>query len=119
MGFAHMSFGAAVSYVQAVSLLIDLLILSVPVGAVIAIARGKRNRPNAMSIVPHLVLWGWLALLLLAVAYFFFTGAWYGENGPEPQVIAARITIYFILVLLGVVAVHAGLYRTGWHLDLR
>ena len=112
MGFEHMSFGAAVSYVQVIGLLIDLLILSVPISAVIAIARGKRNRPDAISIVPYLVLWGWLALLVLAVAYFFFTGAWYGENGPEPQVIAARITIYFILVLVVVVAVQAGLYRT-------
>jgi polyferredoxin len=106
-----MSFGEAVSYVQSVGAIINLLLLSVPIGAVLAIRRGKRNRPETRLVFPRLVLWGWVTLLVLAVAYFF-TGAWYGENGPPPQTVAAQVTVTLLGVLLGVVAVHVGLYVT-------
>ncbi|MBF8270251.1 MAG: hypothetical protein HW386_1960 [Gammaproteobacteria bacterium] len=106
-----MSFGEAVSYVRSVGVIIDLLLLSVPISAVLAIRRGKRNRPGTRLVFPRLVLWGWVTLLVLSVAYFF-TGAWYGENGPPPQTVAAQVTVTLIGVLLGVVAVHMGLYVT-------
>ena len=111
MSFDHMSFGEAVSYVRTVGVFVDLLLLSVPIGAVLAIRRGRQNRPGSRLMFPRLVLWGWVTLLVLAVAYFF-TGAWYGESGPAPQTMAARVTVSLIGVLLGVVAVHVGLYVT-------
>ena len=106
-----MSFGGADSYIQAVGVIIGLLLLSVPIGSAFAIGRGKRNRPGTRLVFPLLVLWGWVTLLVLAVAYFL-TGAWYGENGPPPQTVAAQVTVTFFCVLLGVVAIHVGLYIT-------
>ena len=111
MNFDHMSFGEAVSYVRSVGLVINLLLLSVPIGAILAIGRGKRNRPEARPVFPYFVLWGWVILLILAVAYFF-TGAWYGENGPPPQTVAAQVTVTLICVLVGVAAIHAALFVT-------
>ena len=65
MSFASMSFGQAVSYVQSIGALIDLLVLSVPVGAVIAIRFGKRTRPGETLVFPHLVLWTCAAALVV------------------------------------------------------
>jgi uncharacterized membrane protein len=109
--FEDMSFGQAVSYVQTVGVIMNLMLLSIPVAAVVAIRRGKRNRPGARLLFPRCVLWGWVLLLISAIAYFF-TGAWYGENGPPPQTIAAQVTVTLVAFVAITVAIHVGLYRT-------
>jgi len=111
MSFEWMSFGEAVSYVRTVGAIAWLLWLSIPIAAVVAIKRGKRNRPGTKLVFPRCVLWGWVFLLCLAIAYFF-TGAWYGENGPPPQVVAAQATVSLLVVLAGVTAIYVGLYVT-------
>lgn len=111
MDFEGMSFGAAVSYVRTVSLATTLLFLSVPLGAGLAILRGKRNRPGGRLLFPWLVLWGWGVLVIAAVAYFL-TGNWYGENGPAPQVVAVQATMSLMLVVAVVSAIHLALCWT-------
>ena len=110
--FQQMSWGEAVDYVRSIAIFINLLVLSIPLHAFIAILRGKRTRPGETLVFAHVVLWTWLALLVGAIVYFF-TGLWYGENGPEPQVMAARITIDFLIALAATTAIHAGLYWTA------
>lgn len=109
--FESMGFGEAVSYVQTVGALMNLLLLSIPVGAALAIRRGKRNRPGDRLVFARCVLWGWVLLLIGAIAYFF-TGAWYGENGPPPQTVAAQVTVSFLLLAAVTVAIHVGLHVT-------
>jgi hypothetical protein len=111
MSFESMSFGEAVRFVNFVGLLINVLLLSVPVGAIYAIFRGRSNRPTARSLFPHVVLWGWVLLLIGAVVYIF-TGAWYGEGGPPPQKAAAQTTLTALGVMVCVAAIHIGLYLT-------
>jgi hypothetical protein len=111
MGFEHMGFGEAVSYVQTVGVLIDLLLLSLPIAAAAAICVGKRNRPGAKLLFARFIFWGWFVLLGLAIAYFF-TGAWYGENGPPPQTVAAQVTIALACLLVVVIVIYGGLYVT-------
>ena len=109
--FEDMGFGQAVSYVRTAGGIMNLMWLSIPVAALLAIRRGKRNRPGAPLLFPRCVLWGWLLLLLFAIAYFF-TGAWYGENGPPPQTVAAQVTVALILSAALSTAIFIGLYRT-------
>lgn len=109
--FQDMSFGEAVSYVQTVGVVMNLMWLSIPIAAVVAIHRGKRNRPGARLLFPRLVLWGWVLLLICAIAYFF-TGAWYGENGPPPQTAAAQATVTLVVSAAIAVVIHVGLYLT-------
>lgn len=109
--FEDMSFGQAVSYVQTVGVIMNLMWLSIPIAAVVAIRRGKRNRPGARLFFPRSVLWGWVLLLISAIAYFF-TGAWYGENGPPPQTAAAQVTVTFVVFTAITVSLHVGLYLT-------
>jgi hypothetical protein len=111
VSFGSMSFSEAVGFVQLLGVLIDVFLLSVPIGAIYAIFRGRSNRPTGRSLFPHFVLWGWVLLLIGAVAYLF-TGAWYSESGPPPQKAAAQIALIAFGVLVCVVAVHIGLYRT-------
>jgi hypothetical protein len=106
-----MSFGQAVSYVQTVGIIMNLMLLSIPIAAVVAIRRGKRNRPGARLFFPRCVLWGWVLLLISAIAYFF-TGAWYGENGPTPQTVAAQVTVTLVVFVAITVATYVGLYLT-------
>ena len=110
--FQQMSFGQAVDYVRSIGVLINLLLLSVPLFAVVTIVRARRMRPGVTMVFAHVVLWTWVALLLALIAYFF-TGRWYSENGPPPQVAAYHVTIQLVLVLLAVGAIHAGLYWTS------
>jgi hypothetical protein len=111
--FQQMGFGQAVEYVQRIGVLMNLLVLSLPCGAIVAIIRGKRTRPGETMVFAHAVLWTWVALLIGLVAYFF-SGRWYSESGgPEPQVVAFRATIQFFVVLAVVVAIHVGLARTS------
>lgn len=107
-----MGWGQAVDYVRSAAILINLLLFSVPVGAFVAIMRGKRTRPGETMVFAHIVLWTWVALLVAAIVYFF-TGLWYGEHGPEPQVMAARVTVHFFVTLVVVGAIHYGLIRTS------
>ena len=107
--FENMSFGQAVSYVQAVGVIMNLMWLSIPIAAGMAISRGKRNRPGERLLFPRCVLWGWVLLLIAAIAYFF-TGAWYGENGPPPQTVAAQVTVTFAVFAAITVAIYVGLY---------
>ncbi len=109
--FENMEFGQAVSAVQIIGVAMNLLFLSLLVAAVIAIRRGKRNRPGSRLLFPRLIFWGWFVLFAAVIAYFF-SGAWYGEKGPPPQEVAeqAAVTLAFFAVI--VVAIHAGLYRS-------
>lgn len=109
--FEDMSFGQAVSYVQTVGVIMNLMWLSIPIAGAVAIRRGKRNRPGAQLLFPRGVLWGWVLLMLAAIAYFF-TGAWYGENGPPPQAAAAQVTVTLVVFTAITVAIHVGLYLT-------
>ena len=109
--FEAMSFGQAVSYVQTVAVMMNLILLSIPIAAAVAIRRGKRNRPGARLFFPRCVLWGWVLLLISAIAYFF-TGSWYGENGPPPQTVAAQVTATLAVLVAITAAIHVGLYRT-------
>lgn len=109
--FESMSFGQAVSYVQTVGVIMNLMWLSIPIAAGVAISRGKRNRPGQRLLFPRCVLWGWVLLLISAIAYFF-TGAWYGEGGPPPQTAAAQATVALVVFAAIVVAIYVGLYRT-------
>lgn len=111
MSFDGMSFGEAVSYVQTVGAIISLLWLSIPFAAGVAIKRGKRNRPGTKLIFPRCVLWGWVIILFLLIAYFF-SGAWYGENGPPPQTVAAKVTVQLIIFFATTMAIYVGLYAT-------
>jgi hypothetical protein len=111
MSFEGMGFGEAVSYVRTVGAIIGLLWLSISIAAGVAIRRGKRNRPETRLLFPRCVLWGWVILLCLAIAYFF-TGAWYGENGPPPQTAAAQVTVQFLVFLATTIAIYVGLYIT-------
>jgi len=111
--FQQMGFGQAVEYVQSIGVVINLLVLSLPVGAIVTIMRGKRTRPGETMVFAHIVLWTWVALLVAFIAYFF-TGRWYSEHGgPEPQVVAFRVTIQLLVVLLVVIAIHVGLARSS------
>ena len=111
--FQQMGWGQAVEYVQSVGLLINLLLLSLPLHAFAAIMRGRRTRPGKTMVVAHVVLWIWLALFIGLVAYFF-TGLWYSEGrGPEPQVVAFRVTLQLLATLAVVAAIHVVLYRTS------
>lgn len=58
--FESMGFGEAVSYVRTIGALMNLVWLSIPVGAVLAIRRGKRNRPGDRLVFPRCVLWSWV-----------------------------------------------------------
>jgi len=107
--FEHLSFGEAVSLVQTVGILCDLLFLTLPLAAAMAIRRGKKNRPGTLLFFPRFVFWGWFVLLAAAIVYFF-TGAWYGENGPPPQEAAAEAVVSFVCISLVVAAIYAGLY---------
>jgi magnesium-transporting ATPase (P-type) len=110
--FDSMGSSEAVSLVQGVGALTLLLFLSVPMGAIYAIFRGRRNRPTGRSLFPQFVLWSWMLLLVGAVAYFL-TFAWYSESGgPPPQNAATQSALTAFAVLVCVVAVHVGLYRT-------
>jgi hypothetical protein len=111
MGFETMSWGQAVSYVQAVGGVTLFVILSIPVGSFFAIRRGRRNRPGGKLFFARGVFWGWFALLGLAFIYFL-TGAWYGENGPPPQVAAVHVTVELAVTVLVAGAIHYGLYVT-------
>jgi len=111
MNFDSMSFGEAVSYVQTIGIFIDLLILSVPVGAVLAIRRGKRNRPASKLIFSRLIVWACFGFLVWLVLYYI-SGAWYGEDGLPPQTVAAQVTVTFLEVFVGTFAIHVGLYLT-------
>lgn len=110
--FEQMSWGQAVDYVRSIGLLTNLLVLSVPLFAVITIIRGKRTRPGETMVFAHVVLWTCAALLVAAIAYFF-TGRWYGENGPPPQVTAYYATLHFGVTVLVVAAIHWGLHRSS------
>jgi MFS family permease len=109
MGFEQMSWGDAVAYVQFMGAVGWLLMLSVPVGAVLAIRRGRRNRPGTTPVFPWFVVGGCIAALIAAIAYFL-SGAWYGENGPSPQTAAAQVTVWMLVIVVVVGAIHAGLY---------
>jgi hypothetical protein len=109
--FEDMSFGQAVSYVQTVSVIMNLMWLSIPIAAGVAIRRGKRNRPGERLLFPRCVLWCWVLLLISVIAYFF-TGAWYGENGPPPQTAATHITVTLVVLTTLTVAIYVGLYLT-------
>jgi hypothetical protein len=86
-------------------------LLSIPVGAFFALRRGRRNRPDEKLLFARAVFWGWFVLLGFAFLYFL-TGAWYGENGPPPQVAAAQATVGLVVVATVAAAVHWGLYVT-------
>lgn len=109
--FDQMEFGQAVTVVQNIGVVMNLMFLSLPVAATLAIRRGKRTRIGDRLLFPRFVFWGWFALLAAAIAYFF-TGAWYGENGPPPQEAAAQATVALACFTLLVVAIYFGLYRT-------
>ena len=109
--FDEMGFGQAVAFVNTVGLLMDALFVSLPVSAAFAIRRGKRNRPHTTLLFPRLVFWGWFVLLGAAIAYFF-SGAWYGENGPPPQEVAAQALMALMGFLVAVVAINIGLFKT-------
>jgi hypothetical protein len=112
VSFDSMGFSEAVSLVQGVGALTLLLFLSVPIGAIYAIFRGRRNRRTGRSLFPHFVLGSWMLLLVGAVAYFL-TFVWYSEGGgPPPQKAAAQSVLTAFGVLVCVVAVHVGLHRT-------
>jgi hypothetical protein len=109
--FAQMSFGEAVSYVHEIGTLMNLLWLSIPIVAALAIRRGKRNRPSSRLVFARCVLWGWMAILIGSIAYFFIF-SWYSEQGPPPQTFAAQITVAFWILLAVTLAIHIGLFRT-------
>jgi len=108
MFFDNMSFGGAVAYVQFVSACTTLLWLLLPVAAIISIKRRRRNRPGETLLFPGLVLAAWVVMLCWVV-WYFFTGAWYGENGPPPQAVALKATF----PLLVVIALHVALILTA------
>jgi len=76
---------------------------------VVAIGIGRQTRPGEKPAFPRIVLWSWLALFVLLVAYLF-TGLWYRESGTNPQDTAANITLGFIVALVALLAVYVGLY---------
>ncbi|MBW3199588.1 hypothetical protein [Marinobacter nauticus] len=109
MNFEQMSFQEAVSHVQTMGGVVRCLFFSIPIISGISIQRGKQNRPHEPLIFPRVVFWSWFMFLVLLVMYFF-TGAWYGENGPPPQEMAARSTYEAMAFGLFNVAIWVGLY---------
>lgn len=107
--FEKMEFGQAVSVVQIIGVAMNLLFLSLLVGATIAIRRGKRNRPGNRLLFPRIIILGWFALLVAGIAYLL-SGAWYGEKGPTPQEVAEQAAVTLACFAVVVVAIHVGLY---------
>ena len=103
-----MSFEFAVAIAPVLSALCIMLWLAVPVTAVAAIFRRRRYRPGSSIWFAYTMLGGWIFTVVLCVMTLF-SGAWYGENGPRPQIAAIGAT----MVLLVLTSIHFALIRTS------
>jgi hypothetical protein len=103
-----MSFESAVALAEVIGVLCTMLWLAMPVTAVASIVRRRRHRPRSSNWVAYSALGGWVFTIFLCVMSFR-SGAWYGENGPRPQIAAIGAT----LVLLVLVGIHFVLIRTS------
>lgn len=103
-----MSFESAVAADQVIGMVCSILWLALPVTAVMSILRRRRYRPGSGNLLAYIVLGGWIFTVAVAVVSFL-TGAWYGENGPSPQIAVIEGT----MILLVMLAIHVALIRTS------
>src|ERR1700730_393527 len=103
-----MSFQFAVVIAPVLGGLCTMLWLAVPVTAVASILRRRRYRPGSSIWFAYTMLGGWIFTVALCVTALL-SGAWYGENGPRPQIAAIGATV----LLLVLISIHLALIRTS------
>jgi hypothetical protein len=101
-----MSFESASALGQVIGFLCSILWLALPITAVVSIVRCRRYGLNSKVWFPYLVLVGWILTVVLCVVSLL-NGAWYGENGPSPQM----ADIVGLGLLLALIAIHFALTR--------
>jgi hypothetical protein len=101
-----MSFESAVAVGQVIGILCSISWLALPITAVVSIFRYRRYGLTSKLWFPYLVLGGWILTVVLCVMTLL-TGAWYGENGPRPEIAdIAGSALFFVLI-----AIHFALIR--------
>jgi hypothetical protein len=92
-----MSFGAAVSLAQMLGMLVSVLWLVLPIGAVVSMRRRRSNRPGASCWFAYLTIVAW-GLSLVGFVVLFASGRWYGESGPSPQQAAMQAAVLLVIL---------------------
>lgn len=82
-----MSFEGAVALAQVIGVLCTISWLALPITAALSIFRRRRYGYTSRAWFASVVLGGWILTVVLC-AMTLVTGAWYGENGPRPQIAA-------------------------------
>jgi hypothetical protein len=101
-----MSFESAVALGQVIGILCSISWLALPITAVVCIFRRRRYGLSSKLWFPYFVLGGWILTVVLCVMSLF-TGTWYGENGPRPQIANIEGSALFLVFI----AIHFALIR--------